>query len=104
MSFLLHRLDNYFSDALAAKLKMFSIIWLVSAEVSVASGIFGRFSPPDNGTTEDSDAPNSLTNVSGTPALSEKSKGKSSRCLMLLPSRFSAGNPQTSGANPTRGK
>jgi len=104
MSLLHHRLDNYFSEALAAKLKMFSIIWLVSAELSVATGIFGRFPPPDNGTIEDSDAPNSLTNVSGTPALSEKSKGKSRRCLMLLPSRFSAGNPQTSGANPTRGK
>jgi hypothetical protein len=73
-----------------------------SSELSAEIGILGRFPPPENGATEDSEAPNSLMNASDTPALSEKPNGKSRRCLMLLPSRFLAENPHTSGAKPRR--
>src|ERR1017187_7811461 len=94
--------DHYFCAALAAKLNMVSMMRLESPELSAEIGILGRFPPPESGATEDSDAPKSLMNPSDTPALSEKSKGKSSRCLMLLPSRFLAGNPHTRGAKPRR--
>ena len=89
-------------EALAAKLNMVSIVRTESSELSAAIVILGRFPPPENGAIEDNEAPNSLTKSSDTPALSEKSNGKSRRCLMLLPSRFLAGNPHTSGAKPMR--
>jgi|SRR5450755_3250685 len=96
------RIDDHFCAALAAKLNMDSIIRVESPELSAVIEIFGRFPPPNSGTREDSDAPNSLMNASGTPAFSEKSKGTSRRSLLLLPSRFVAGNPHTRGAKPMR--
>jgi hypothetical protein len=97
--FLREPVDHFF-EALAAKPNMVSITRAESSELSAAIGMLGRFPPPNSGTSEDKDAPRSLTKISDAPALSEKSNGKSRRCLLILPSRFLARNPHTTGQTP----
>src|ERR1035438_1066015 len=75
--------QSYLAAAFVAKLKIVSTICFISSDRRAAMPTLCRFPPPDNETSEDSDAPNPLMKASGTPALSEKSKGKSRRCRML---------------------
>jgi hypothetical protein len=59
---------------LAAKLNMVSIMRVESPELRAEIGMLGRFPFPENEATDDSDAPNSLMNASGTPALRADAK------------------------------